>query len=128
MTGVTWHAIVPLTADLFRCDFPDCGEQADTIHLLPWCGNNCEQVLFACAFHDAGGYWLRVDEWIDDREFWVRHLDEKVDHRTTTADRPGGLGLLLAREQELTYPVAELHVVVHVPPRDLGTNGGTRST
>jgi hypothetical protein len=98
-----WRELKELSAELFRCDL--CGEQATTIHLVPWCGNACEQALFACAIHDPGGYWFPLQRWLGYRDDWLRHLDEKVDWRRTTAERPGGLALLLDRENALLHPI-----------------------
>lgn len=100
---VVWREWRELTSDLFRCDL--CGEQATTIHLVPWCGDECERALFACEIHDPGGYWLNVADWIGDRDKWVRHLEEKLDPRRSVAEHPGGLCLLLDREDELRRPV-----------------------
>src|SRR5690349_13160992 len=97
MTAPVWREFRTLAPELFRCDL--CGAPAETIHLVPSCGIDCERALFACPIHDPGGYWFPVAEWIDERDRWLRHLDEKVDHRAVTADRPGGLALLIAREQ-----------------------------
>ena len=36
---IVWREFRELAAEMFRCDLPGCGEQATTIHLLPWCGN-----------------------------------------------------------------------------------------
>jgi hypothetical protein len=96
-----WRELKELSAELFRCDL--CGEQATTIHLVPWCGNECERALFACAIHDPGGYWFDLDRWLGgERDDFRRHLEKKVDWRQTSAERPGGLALLLDREHELT--------------------------
>lgn len=113
--NVTWRELRPLEESLFRCDYPGCGEQANTIHLVPWCDRNCEQALFACPRHDPGGYWFPLAEWIDSeqRDGWVRHLGEKLDPR---CDRPGGLGLLLARTEALTYPVVRVDEPAANPP------------
>jgi hypothetical protein len=105
VTDVVWHEIVELRADLFRCDL--CGEQADTVHLVPWCGVECEHVLFACPRHDPGGYWLSVCDWLADRDDWQRHLEEKIDPPHVDADHPGGLYVLLQRVHELTYVAVE---------------------
>jgi hypothetical protein len=105
MTVTVWHELKELSAELFRCDL--CGEQATTIHLVPWCGSQCEQALFACAIHDPGGYWFDLDRWLgDEHDDLKRHLDEKVDWRRANAERPGGLALLLEREHALMHPVA----------------------
>ncbi len=117
MNDVVWHELLPLTTDRFRCDL--CGEQADTIHLLPWCGVECERALFACAIHDPGGYWFSVREWINERARCQRHLEEKIDPRNCDPDRPGGLYVLIQRVHELTYPVVERTVPI-LPSRDLG--------
>jgi hypothetical protein len=98
-SAVVWRELRPLSAELFRCDL--CGDPADTLHLWPWCDRRCEAVLFACPRHDAGGYWLRLDEFLDERDEWTRHLADKVDPRDP---EPGGLGLLLRRLDELEHP------------------------
>jgi hypothetical protein len=117
----TWHEQVPLTADQFRCDL--CGEQALTIHLVPWCTLDCEEALFACERHDPGGYWFGVSDFLDDTDRWVAHLGEKVDYRESSVERPGGLLRLQQRLHALTYVEVEAppRVRVHVPPRM--TNG-----
>jgi hypothetical protein len=105
---VTWHELRPLTAALFGCDFPDCGEQADTIHLVPWCDRECEQVLFACPRHDAGGYCIEVESYLEEWIDWKQHLAEKIDPARCDCDHPGGLWLLLARLEQLTYPLVHV--------------------
>jgi hypothetical protein len=101
-TGVTWHELRPLHASLFRCDAPRCRSQADTIHLLPWCGAECEHALFARPRHDPGGYWLYIRDWLRNRRNWQRHLAGKIDPARCDLDHPGGLYVLLGRERELT--------------------------
>src|SRR5262245_14511333 len=103
--AVIWRELRPLTDDLFRCDAPGCGDQADTIHLVPWCDHACEQVLFACGGHDPGGYWFAVSDLLEERDRWLRHLADKVDPRETSAARPGGIGLLLDRLDRLARPI-----------------------
>ena len=41
-------------ARFIRCR---CGEQADTVHFLPYV-TRTERIEFACPDHDPGGYWL----------------------------------------------------------------------
>jgi len=104
---VRWHELRPLGASLFRCDVPRCRGQADTIHLLPWCGAECEQALFACPRHDPGGYWFPVRDWLRHRRRWQRHLAEKIDPARCDLDHPGGLYVLYDREHALTYVAVE---------------------
>jgi hypothetical protein len=101
-TPIVWRELRALAPESFRCDF--CGEQADTIHLVPWCDESCEHALFACAQHDPGGYWFEVARWLDPGERFRDHLAEKLDERSFDAERPGGLWLLLRRLETLTFP------------------------
>jgi hypothetical protein len=103
---VVWRELRDPTPDLFRCDLPGCDQQADSIHLVPWCNEDCEAALFACPRHDPGGYHFTVADYLGDRIDWHRHLDEKIDHgRRYDPHRPGGLVLLLRRIEELTRPI-----------------------
>ena len=43
-----------------KCD--ECGQEANTIHVLPYV-TAPEKVTFACAEHDPGGYWFRIERW-----------------------------------------------------------------
>lgn len=93
----TWRELKPVTAELFRCDL--CGEQATTIHLVPWCDQRCEQALLACERHDPGGYWFPIEEYLngDMRE----HLER---------EQRDGVYVLMARVEELAHPVVEEEV------------------
>jgi hypothetical protein len=115
MSKIVWHELRSLDRELFRYDL--CGEQADTVHLVPWCGHDCEHALFGCDSHDAGGYWFRLDDWLARRDEFERHLEQKIDLDRCDADHPGGLYVLMRRVNELTRPVVERAVRVHVPPR-----------
>jgi hypothetical protein len=101
--AIVWHELRPLTAELFRCDL--CGDQADTIHLVPWCDGRCERALFACPRHDPGGYHFEVADWLSDRIDWDRHLLDKLDVDTQHRG-VGGWFELARRVEELTHPVA----------------------
>lgn len=106
-SGVVWRELRPLTTSLFRCDAPGCRRHADTIHLLPWCGAECEHALFACPSHDPGGYWFSVRDWLRHRERWQRHLAQKIDPARCDLDHSGGLYVLADRLRELTYRTVE---------------------
>lgn len=110
---VTWRELRPLAAELFRCDFPGCGEQADTIHLIPWCDGDCKCALFACPRHDPGGYHFPVADFLGDRIDWDRHLLDKLeaDERRRMV---GGWFELAIRLEQLTRPV--VHVDEPEPP------------
>jgi hypothetical protein len=122
---VVWRELRPLTAELLRCDYPGCGEQADTIHLVPWCDATCEAALLACPAHDPGGYGFSaeslVDEWID----WRAHLLDKLD-ATDQRRAVGGWFLLAGRLEELTRPV--VHVTEPTEPAPEPSEAPTTTT
>jgi hypothetical protein len=100
-TQVVWHERRDLTPDLFRCDLPGCGDQANTIHFVPWYESSCEVVLFACPRHNPGGYVIGVEEYVAGEECWRFFLEPDT---RLYGDRLG-LELLLDRVEELTNPI-----------------------
>ena len=107
-TTPQWVEHRPLTAELFRCDL--CGGQAAHVHLVPWCTDDVERVLFACEAHDPGGYHFALRAWIGDRDNWVYHLSNK-------GEQQNALCLLLDREQQLTQvPVKPSDFHTPLPP------------
>lgn len=90
---VVWRETGEPKIEQYRCDL--CGEQADTIHFVPWV-KTPKQALFACPEHDPGGYWFRLKEWMNeaDRKRWIEHLDGKT-------DGPEALALLFDRMNEM---------------------------
>ncbi|TMC50367.1 MAG: hypothetical protein E6J20_17215 [Chloroflexi bacterium] len=54
-------ATLPKRRGGYRCD--ECGARADTIHFLPRIVD-CDEVRFACAEHDPGGYWVSFKRWV----------------------------------------------------------------
>lgn len=88
--NVVWRTTGEPKVEQYRCDL--CGEQADTIHFVPWGRTKPERALFACPEHDPGGYWLPLKDWVDEagHERWIEHLDRK-------ADGPEALALLFDR-------------------------------
>lgn len=108
-----WIELREITADSYRCDL--CGEQADTIHFVPWVtgtilirpgeqehDSDCKKCLFACPRHDPGGYHFELDVWLDPAQHdrMARHLDEK-----------GGLALarLYEREDAMRHVPVDVH-------------------
>lgn len=65
----TWRLTCPPWELNITCDL--CGATATTVHWWPWTAGvttakgSKTQVLFACATHDPGGYWL------DLKKYWT---------------------------------------------------------
>jgi hypothetical protein len=114
---VVWREIRPLAAELFRCDFPDCGEQADTIHFVPWCDCSCERALFACERHDPGGYHFAVDDFLDDRIDWREHLLDKLSP-AEQRHAVGGWFELAGRIEAITACVVHADEPAGAPPAE----------
>lgn len=64
-----------IEAGTIRCD--DCGEPADTVHVLPWT-THVEEVRAACPAHDPDGYWFPIAD-LAGAGFgeWLTHLARK---------------------------------------------------
>jgi hypothetical protein len=66
--------------DAATCDL--CGEKANTVHFVPYDGSEqcVTECLFACARHDAGGYWLSIDEHLRGKAWphTTHHIEGKV--------------------------------------------------
>lgn len=78
----TWTTTLPDAELPFACD--RCGKPADTVHFVPWV-TTCEEVLFACPGHDAGGYWVRLAELFRKPERWADHIGRKRGGATALA-------------------------------------------
>ena len=75
--------------------FCECGQPADTLHLLPDEELWPPTIIPACSDWSPGGYWFELDDFWNDIEDWARHLHGKS---------PGGwrrlVNWLLARADE----------------------------
>lgn len=85
--------------DHARCD--QCGELADTVHILP-SASEPRSVELCCEQHDAGGYWTPLREWFgfncpDD---WSRpgYKYTTRQHLWVTKSR-GAMGVALVEER-----------------------------
>jgi hypothetical protein len=98
-----WTTTTPAKDLDYRCDL--CGEPADALHFVPWV-MDCEEVLFSCSKHDAGGYWVEFKHWFDPEERFPRHVAQKGER-----DDPGNGGhalfLLGVRQDALRVEAAE---------------------
>jgi hypothetical protein len=81
---ITWHR-VELTRDLLRCDL--CGKQADALHFLSdgeypnvhdRDAHEGVEAVLSCPEHDAGGYWMTLDRWLDEEEDFPDHVRQKL--------------------------------------------------
>lgn len=70
----TWRVTTDDKDLNYRCDL--CGKPADTVHFVKWI-TKCEEVLFACPDHDAGGYWTTLKRWFDPKERFPEHIADK---------------------------------------------------
>jgi hypothetical protein len=81
MTNVNWRR-TKLTRDLFLCDL--CGKEATAIHFVtdgryPHVRDGAQvDAVFACADHDAGGWWTELDRWMDPKGESQDHVGAKV--------------------------------------------------
>lgn len=87
----TWQLTRQPLPEEIRCDL--CGEQADSFHFMPWAGDECQAVVFACPEHCPvpEGYWFDTADWFCEggEEKWAHHL------KTTK----GWRGLALLRDR-----------------------------